>query len=743
MLEKTPKKYQLFNNYYLRTPLFSFNTYKKCINKDKLDANDFKDVLNSTIFREAIFLASPELHHQIIKWENGALTDKQKIEKLHFSILKYSTRISSRCTPFGLFASCNVGAFGLETTIEPHNNKEYNRRTRFDTTFLNQLFQELLKNKSIKENVLFYPNTSIYKVGTHYRYVEYSIENKQRNYALEGLVHSEYLEEVLDKAKKGCTVNELSFILIDDEITKAAALDFIDALIDNQILVSELEITVTGDDYFKNLVQRIQQIPEASEIYKQLCYLQKQLTQLDTKIGNKIAVYQPLINKAKLIVKELDEKYLFQTDAFSSFKNNTLNSTIKRQLNKAFVLFNKMTLPSANGNIEQFKRNFLKRFEQSEVSLNLVLDTETGIGYGDKKADTNELLDALSLFGTKKRYERIIWTDVDTILQTKLIEAIAKKEYSICLIEDDFKALPVTSEDLPDTFSAIIEVYKGENNEQIFINNIAGASATYLLGRFASGDQKLLNHIEEIVAIEKTIHKDTILAEIVHLPEARTGNILQRPAFRDFEIPYLGKSSVVSENQIPLEDIFVSVKNDTIILRSKKLDKEILPRLGNAHNYSGNPLPMYQFLCDIQTQNKRSSIGFSWNAILKKQPFLPRVVFGNMIFSKARWKINVKTFKEIFKNEELLVAIKKWQKEKRIPDDIELVAGDHKLLINLNNEFSIKMLLDTVKNSKEFMLEEFLFTNDEIVKDSTGNSFCNQFVVSFYNEEKLKAAKND
>jgi hypothetical protein len=73
LLEKTPKKYQLFNNYYLRTPLFSFNTYKKFINKDKLDANDFKDVLNSTIFREAIFLASPELHHQIIKWENGAI----------------------------------------------------------------------------------------------------------------------------------------------------------------------------------------------------------------------------------------------------------------------------------------------------------------------------------------------------------------------------------------------------------------------------------------------------------------------------------------------------------------------------------------------------------------------------------------------------------------------------------------------------------------------------------------------
>jgi hypothetical protein len=61
LLKKTFKTHQLFNNYCLRTPLFLFNTYKNFINKDKLDANDFKDVLNNIIFREAIFLASPKL----------------------------------------------------------------------------------------------------------------------------------------------------------------------------------------------------------------------------------------------------------------------------------------------------------------------------------------------------------------------------------------------------------------------------------------------------------------------------------------------------------------------------------------------------------------------------------------------------------------------------------------------------------------------------------------------------------
>jgi hypothetical protein len=90
----------------------------------------------------------------------------------------------------------------------------------------------------------------------------------------------------------------------------------------------------------------------------------------------------------------------------------------------------------------------------------------------------------------------------------------------------------------------------------------------------------------------------------------------------------------------------------------------------------------------------------------------------------------------------LLLAIKKWQKQHMIPNNVELVDGDNKLLICLTNETSIKMLLDTVKKRKQFLLEEFLFSNDEIIKDTNHNSFCNQFVVSFYKDEELKKVDN-
>lgn len=738
MTIKKINSYKLLNTYCLRTPLLSSNLYKEVINKSFLSDVDFKLLLNDSILREAIYGASPDLHHQILKWESGKLKDIKKIEKLKFSILKYFTRISTRSTPFGLFASCGAGEFTSETSIVLKNKDAYKRLTRFDTTFLTQLLHKLLKHKIIRKHLLFYPNTSLYKINDHYRYVEYRVENKSRNYTLEGITHSEYIDLILKNAINGKNISDLASLLIDKGITAVDADDFIEQLIENQVLVSELEITVTGNDYYKNLLKRVKDIPEASKIYNQLIELQKKLTRLDRTIGNNPNVYKKPILLAEKLISDVDIKYLLQTDCFSESFKNTLDNHIKKQLQKAFILFNKMTLPSRNGNLEQFKKEFLKRFEQSEVSLNIALDTETGIGFGSKKEDTNPLLDDLSLESNRKRYRRVIWTDVDTILQKKLVYATQKKNFKITLTEAEFDHLPLNFNDLPDTFSSIIEVYGSE----IFMEGVNGASATNLLGRFSYGNQQLFEHISSITAIEEILNKDKILAEIVHLPEARTGNILQRPNIRTYEIPYIGKSNVEEPYQIPIDDIMISIRANTIILRSKRLNKEILPRLGNAHNYSYNSLPIYHFLCALQTQNKRSNIGFNWNSILQNQMFLPRIEFENIILSKARWTIETKNIETFINRGNLTLEVKQWQKDLQIPDYVELVEGDNRLLICLNNETSVKMLFNTIKNKTQFILDEFLFTKKGVVEDEDGHSYCNQFVISFYNNKKLELIKN-
>lgn len=387
-----------------------------------------------------------------------------------------------------------------------------------------------------------------------------------------------------------------------------------------------------------------------------------------------------------------------------------------------------MTLPTANRHLEDFKAAFTKRYEQEWVSLALVLDTETGIGYGTKKEDNNPLLEDMPL-GTEgtKRYKRVVWSDVDSRLLKKLDELRAAHTYEIALTPAFFNDLPAPSDDLPSTLAAMIELY----GDLIYISSASGSSAVNLLGRFCHGDQQLLDHALALTQLEQELQPDCVLAEIVHIPEARTGNILQRPQLRAYEIPYMGQASVNPSHQLPVHDLLVTVKNDRVCLHSLKLDKEIIPRLSNAHNYGTSSIPMYSFLCDLQTQNKRSWIGFSWNPIFNEQVFMPRVRYKQFIFSKARWRLETLQFKKRISKNTTLAAVMTWQQELRLPDLVELVQGDNKLLINLKNATARTLLIDTIKNSTHFILEEFLEPSPAVVRDGIGEPYCNQFVIAF------------
>jgi hypothetical protein len=722
--------YDILDTYAMRTPLLSMDFCRKYMSKEVLAEKDFKEIAKHSFLREGIYLASPQLHAQILKWEQGSLKDPLKIERLKYAILKYAMRVATRCTPFGLFASCSTGSFGATSRVNLLDPRNFERYTRLDTTFLSRLSIILQEDEVILSELLFYPNSSLYEISDHYRYVEYRINNKKRQYSLEGITRTESLEIILAAAKNGKTIKELSILLVDEDITLQDGVAFINQLIQLQLLVSELEITVTGKDYFTHVIERLSKIPDSEETYLKLTELQMELNSLDHTIGNSIRNYKIPIHIAREVVPKLDVKYLFQTDCFSKTTTNSLNIRVKKQLQKVFNLFNKLTVANTSRNLADFKTNFVKRFQQSEVPLHLALDAETGIGYGTKKEDSNSILDGFSLGNTTpKRYEHITWTDVDAILHKKLTATTQRGDYILALSDDDFKDLPLDVTDLPDTMSSIIEVY---NDDHIFIYGASGSSAVNLLGRFSHGDSNLMDHVNNIIGIEENNNKDMILAEIVHLPEARTGNILQRPHLRSYEIPYLGKSSLPAEFQISIDDLLVSVQNETVILRSKKLNKRILPRMGNAHNYSNSSLPIYQFLCELQSDNKRSWIGFQWNSIHKAQTFLPRVTYGTTIISKARWNVETSVFKKIVEQKRNLNAFSTWQSSLQLPDDVELVEGDNKLLINFKNKTSVNMLLHTVKNSKHFILEEFLFDQPGIVKDDNGRVYCNQFVISHY-----------
>ena len=740
-MKKRPNPYHFLNDFCLRTPLLSLNFYKSVFNENEIGSVELKNLWQESNIKEALFLASPELYKQLAFYFDNERPKKERNDRLEQTFLKYIIRISSRCTPFGLFASITTGNFDTTTSINLRPINDFTRITKYDTHYLSVLLNYLSKNPIVKNQLLFYPNTTLYRIANQYRYVEYQERNKTRSYSVEAVEHTPYLEKLLSGTKNGKSIEALSNMLVDDDITIEDANDFVESLIENQLLVSEFELTVTGKDILVSILERLKELKNTDTIASNVKVLHNNIVEIDKKIGNTVTSYQNIFNVLTDIKIPFEEKYVFQVDLFSKTKSNTLDIKHAYALKKLMPLLSKLTPYTANKSLEQFKKAFAKRYESREMPLAKVLDIESGIGYIQNSAisNTTPFLEDINPESKKSKNETLNWTQVDSVIYAKLLDE--NGHYSIEIKDEDFDHLEGNWDSIPDTLSAFVEIVKTDNNEQLIVNGLS-ANAGNLLARFSHGDKTLLKHIKDITTIEQQIQSDKVLAEIVHVPEARTGNILKRPHIRAYEIPYMAKSTLDKSHQIGIDDLWISIENDTIVIKSKALGKDVLPRLTNAHNYSLRALPIYNFLCDLQYQNKNVYLGFSWPQTVKKHPFLPRVLYKNIILSKARWyldKNRISTFLVCYDDSLLLKErINKWQQIYTVPKYVFLSEGDNNLLIDLDNIETIKLLVSTIKNKEHCMLEEFLFSDDTIVKRNE-EVFTNEFIIALYNQEKLNA----
>ena len=743
--------YRNFPGYVLRAPLLSFSFYKELTQNTSLSEDKLKQVCRDKIIKEAIFLASPSLYNEFEKWLKGDIKDKAASESILYTVLKYISRMSSRCTPFGLFAGTAVGTFSEKTTITLRDKSKNKRHTRLDMNYLVALSQDIVKDKTIRDQLLFYPNTSIYKSGHQLRYVEYKYVNSQRIHHIVAVDHSAYIQKVLVKAQQGALLHNLAALLVDDEITREEANGFIDELVENQLLISELEPSVSGPEFLDQLLTVLKRLKGTEQLISVLENTAQTLQNIDNNLGNTAEEYIALSESLKKLGTDFDLKYMFQTDMLLSPEVNTISTEIVRKVKKGMALLNKLTLPSQETLISRFRAAFYERYEDREVPLSKALDIELGVGFRQDQdsGDINQLVDDLVLppQDESNALKDVKWSPVHAVLQQKLMACIREQKTMLVIEEEDFNQFKEHWEDLPDTISVMIEMVTIDRREKIMITNTGGSSGANLLGRFCHGDPQLLEHTREIIKLETEMNPDKILAEIIHLPESRAGNILMRPVFRTCEIPYLAKSVLKHKNQLPLHDLMISVRAmDEVKLRSKKYNKEVVPHLTNAHNFSNGALPVYEFLANMQTQNKRSSIGFNWGPFEEEYKFLPGVMYNEIILSGATWNIAIQEVEPLLKcmnnDDRFLEALNRFIHVRRIPQYVLLADGDNELLVNTQNITSVKMLLTTVKKRSKFKLKAFLHTEESLVKE--GKEACtNQVILSFYNEKKLKNAREN
>jgi lantibiotic biosynthesis protein len=699
---------------------------------------------------EAIFVASPRLAGRIREWLDDP--DDAKGVKVERALVRYLSRMTARPTPFGLFAGCSTGTIAETTVLEVAARDEYRRHSRLDMEYLSSLVEELERDPDTRRVLVYRPNSGIYKSGGRLRYPEARSSGGVRSHHLVAVEETPYLIDTLRRAATGARVADLAAALVDEEITYAEAEAFIWELIDSQLLVSDLAPPITGPEPVEALIPQLKRHTPTTTAGDRLAGARDALGEIDARgLGAAPDRYHEIAGALERLPAKAERHRLFQVDLVKPAPRLTVGHGVVDEVANAVRLLHRVSGRRPGDAMARFRTAFTERYGDREVGLAEALDEEVGVGFAASQAPAAEaspLLAGLAFPGAPD--ERVVWGRRNDLLLRKVIEAAATGTTEIELEASDVDDMANETARLPGAFCAAAvlaarsheDIDRGDFN--ILLQGVYGPSGARLLGRFCHVDDVLDGHVRDHLRAEEARQPDAVFAEIVHLPEGRLGNILLRPLLRDYEIPFLGRSGASDAQLIPVADLVVTVVGERVVLRSRRLDREVVPRLTSAHNYTYRSLGVYRFLCALQGQGVAGGLTWSWGP-LEGAPFLPRVRHGRVVLARARWLVDGS---ELPRATSALGArdwnaLQEWRERRSIPRFVVLVDGDNELLVDWHNPLLVESLLALVGKRRTLLLVEMWPRPDEMCTRGPEGRFSSEVIVPFVAEPPTRPTPTD
>ncbi|MCG8458380.1 MAG: lantibiotic dehydratase [Holophagales bacterium] len=710
------------------------------------------EVIERPEAREAIFVASPELESGIAAWKKDPSSKKGR--RAEQALVRYFLRMASRATPFGLFSGCSLGEVAEgPSRLRLGELSAYRRHTRLDMDYLFALCEGLGQDPEVRAVLRYRPSSSLYRAAGRLRYAEARLQGTSRAYHLVGVDSAPYLEACLERAREGATVAELAESLVaaladdpDGGVDLEEAEEFVHELIDCQLLVSELGPVVSGVEPIHELIAQMEELPPLSPVALRLRETRDALASLDAHgPGADPARYLEVAERLRELPTRVELPRLFQVDLIKPALEARLGADLISEVENGLKILHLLGGGRQEDPIETFRNRFLERYEDSRlVPLMEALDDEIGIGFDKSEGSDGgaaPLLDGLALQPPAED-SSVRWTTATALLLRKLERAFAEGASEIEISSEDLRRLAERDgallPALPDALQAIVEVSAGSEESldhgelELHLRGAHGPSGARLLGRFCHADPVLHRWVKEHLRAEQTLRPDAVFAEVIHLPEGRIGNILCRPVLRRYEIPFLGRSGAPPEQQLPLDDLRVTVQGSEVVLYSRRLGRQVLPRLTSAHNFTQRSLGVYRFLCMLQAQGARPMLSWSWGA-LEGCAFLPRVRCGRLVLTRARWRVSGDEVTKLADSHGAARyrKVQQWRQRLGLPRWVQLVDGDNELPVDLENVLSLVAFLSAASRRAEVVLAELSPGDGELWAEGPEGRFVHELVIPF------------
>jgi thiopeptide-type bacteriocin biosynthesis protein len=680
--------YQALPMFMLRAPLLPVESYLSLSHRHytrqgregpSIEPAGLEPMISDALVLRALAVGSMDLYEALCRGEISRSVQRK--------LLRYVIRMSTRATPYGLFAGAGLGVFGDETTLHlgPHCHVV---RSRIDMGVLFSLVFALEVRPGVREQLMYRSSDSIHMIsGRVHSISRAQVMGKVGGHHPVSMRATTIIVELLELARQ-----PVPYSILAQAVTSAASSSpdkadrLLNQLVDAGLLITDLRPPLTISSPAQYVIDRLKGIRAASGERQLLVDALEVLQRWDASpMASGAAELKPLVHAISAIrpLRSSARDDVLQVDMGYDLAGGTLNADVGLEAARAGELLLRLSpYPDGPPYLHVYKERFRSRYgEAARVPLLDLLDVEAGLGLPWAQAGPPE-----GAFHSQSA--RSISRQV--ALRELAFDAIRRGQGSVELSDEVIRKLSLwdfSLDRLPFSLDISISVAAShaasiDNGDfSVIVNPLAGAiGAGRFIGRFADMLGTDAHRILAAAAAADGISEHRLPVEISYIPShVRLANVAVRPSFHLYRIT----EGIIdpSPNMVLINELEVMLYDGRLAVYWPRMAVFVAGREGHMLNSMQAP-PACRAIIEFSNDRHVGISGFDWGAI-SNFPFLPRVTRGRLVLAQAQWYWAAE--KNECSDREFLGTLERWRKRWEVPRHVFMAAGDNRLLIDLDD----------------------------------------------------------
>jgi lantibiotic biosynthesis protein len=610
--------------------------------------------------RRALAVASPSLLAALDRTGPGDLG----WPRLEGKLLRYLIRMSTRATPFGLFAGVGIARWADRTDLALSGPPR--TRTRLDMEWLLRLVLRLEADPEVRRHLRLFANTAAFERAGRLHLSEPAPTGSGMATGSVSVRATRAVRHALAAARRPVPYADLAAHLL--AVVPGATPERVDQLIaqlcEATLLLSDLRPPLTGPDPAGWVAGRLAASggAHARDEAERLAALAADAAALDRAEPAEAAAGHARLSERMGMG---GARSPLQVDARLDLRGGGLHPAVGAAAAKAAELLLSMTpLPDGPPHLAAYRRAFLRRYGPDRVvPLLELLDPRFGLGplgppTGPAKpaaaARRNQLLLGLACRALRERQPVL---ELDHEMARQL----------------------ATWAPGPETAPSSLELYLGIAASSAAAIDAGDFTLVVGHGPGVSPAGRNLGRFADLLAPPgraAPARPGVAVAELVYLPRRlRQANVAVRPAGDGFELAVGTSPGVPADRVIPLDELAVGVRDGRLRVWWPAGGAEVEVTGGHMLNPAEAPA-VARFLAEVGRDGRAQLGGFSWGPAAGF-PYLPRVQAGRVVLRPASWRLDPVAV--------ALAPLRRWRDEWNVPRYVQLGGGDQRLLLDLDD----------------------------------------------------------